>query len=63
MEDPRRLQPREGNCECGNNCYKVYGAQPPYLVEEAHLPAECPYDCEDCEETAAQEEEEANEIH
>ena len=45
----------ERNCECGNHCYEVGAANHDtgeYEVKWAHHPAECPHDCEDCEQEA-----------
>lgn len=39
------------NCECGNRCYRIVGGGPGnYMVENAHEPADCPFECEDCEQ-------------
>lgn len=44
------------NCECGNHCYEIVGGVPGnYEVEWAHDPADCPYECEDCENENAED--------
>jgi len=47
----REYEEEARNCECGNHCYKIVGGVPgKYEVEWAHDPAECPFECEDCEQ-------------
>lgn len=38
------------NCECGNNCYTIFqGSAGRWEVAWEHDPADCPYNCEDCQ--------------